>query len=80
VLAKAIGTGPQHEGHDDNRKHLMGAVLGLYGAVQFTHKELTEEAKMVQSSQPRLDLDLTRDQSRIATKAGVVKRKTIHGT
>ena len=45
-----------------------------------THEELTEEAKMVQSSQPRPDLDLTRDQSRIATRAGEVTRKTTHGT
>lgn len=48
--------------------------------LNLTHEELTEDTKMVQSSKPRPDLDLARDHSRIATKAGVVTRKTIHGT
>jgi hypothetical protein len=48
--------------------------------LNLTHEELTEDTKMVQSSKPKPDLDLVRDHSRIATKAGVVTRKTIHGT
>lgn len=48
--------------------------------LNLTHEELTEDTKMVQSSKPRPDLDLARDHSRIATKAGVVTRKTTHGT
>ena len=34
VLAKAIGTGRQHQGHDDNGKHLLIGVLGLHEAAQ----------------------------------------------
>lgn len=44
------------------------------------YEKLTEDAKIVQSSQPRPDLELIRDHSRIATKAGMVIKKTMHGT
>lgn len=80
VLAKAVGTGREHQCHNNNRKDLSLRLSVCIMQPNVAHEELTVDAKIVQSSQPSPDLELNRDHSRIATKAGVMIKKTIHGT